>query len=187
MIAHAIQESIDVKQKLLEEKYVEQMRQVAESLIHAIRSGHTVYSIGNGGSAADAQHFAAELAGQFEKKERRPLPAIALTTNTSNITAIANDFGYEHIFSRQLVASAKKGDAVFAISTSGNSENIIHALKKARGLGLTTIGLTGENGGKMKEWCDRVIMVPSTKTARIQECHLLILHTLCEAIDEAFG
>lgn len=186
MIEHSIQESINLKQKLLQSPFPEQIQTIGNMMIDALKGGHTIYIAGNGGSAADAQHFAAELTGRY-RKERKGLPALALTTNTSNLTAIANDFNFSDIFSRQLEALAKEGDLFVAISTSGNSENIIKGLQKARELKLHTVGLAGNDGGKMKEWCDEIIVVPSKSTPRIQECHILIIHCWCELIDESFA
>lgn len=186
MIINSIQESIAVKQRLLEHPFPERIQTVGNTIISALKSGHTIFVAGNGGSAADAQHFVAELAGTYERKERKGLSAIALTTNTSNLTAIANDYGYQYIFSRQLEGLAEKGNVLVAISTSGNSENILQGLKTAKEMKLVTIGLTGGNGGKMKEWCDVIIAVPSMSTPRIQECHILIIHAICKMIDADF-
>lgn len=140
---------------------------------------------GNGGSAADSQHFAAELVSKF-RRERKALPAIALTVNTSVITAISNDYDYKKIFSRQIEALGENGDVAFFISTSGNSKNIIEAIGIAKKLGLFTIGMTGEDGGEMQNLCDLVLNVPSNKTPRIQEGHILIIHILCELIEKEF-
>ncbi len=138
---------------------------------------------GNGGSAADAQHLAAELVNRF-KKERAPLPAIALTTDTSILTAVANDYDFSEIFSKQILALGKKGDIALGISTSGKSPNVINALKVAKELGLYTVGLSGGDGGLMKELCDYLILVPSRETPRIQEGHLLFLHIFSELLEE---
>ncbi|MGC8731555.1 MAG: D-sedoheptulose 7-phosphate isomerase [Halothiobacillaceae bacterium] len=140
---------------------------------------------GNGGSAADAQHIAAELVGRFAHT-RRGLPAIALTTDSSALTSIGNDFGFDHVFARQVEALAREGDILIGISTSGNSRNVIEAVKVARKLGVTTIGLLGGSGGVLKELVDHVLIVPSHDTPRIQECHILIGHIWCAMIDEAF-
>ncbi|MEW6610783.1 MAG: D-sedoheptulose 7-phosphate isomerase [Patescibacteria group bacterium] len=187
MIRDAIKASIELKQKLLETPYPEQIQTIGETIIGALRQGNRIFIAGNGGSAADAQHFAAELVGIFENKQRRSLPALALTTNTSILTAIANDFGFEYVFSRQLEALAKEGDIFIAISTSGNSENIRRGLQKAREMNVKTIGLSGNDGGKMKTCCDEIIIVPSVSTPRIQECHIMITHIICETIDEYFS
>src|SRR5262249_16953986 len=139
---------------------------------------------GNGGSAADAQHLAAEFLGRY-LRERDPLPAVALNTNTSAITAIGNDYGYEHTFSRQLKALAVRGDVAVGISTSGHSKNVIEAMSVARAMGVTTIAMTGATGGKMKDLADILIAVPSKDTPRIQECHILAGHALCDAVEGA--
>ncbi len=141
--------------------------------------------MGNGGRAADAQHFAAELIGQFYYK-RKSLPAIALTTNTSIITSIANDYSYDDIFSRQVEGIGLKGDAIIGISTTCNSKNIIKALKVSRNIGIVTIGFTGNDGGEMKKYTDHIIKIPSTDTPRIQECHLIVSHIICEIVEESF-
>ena len=156
-----------------------------EMMISTLKKGNKVLLAGNGGSAADAQHIAAELSGRF-LKERRALPGIALTTDTSALTSIANDYGYEHVFSRQVEALASKGDLFIGISTSGNSQGIINAFDAAKNLQCKTLGLSGRNGGKMKELCDLNIIIPSEVTARIQEIHILIGHILCKAADDAF-
>ena len=148
----------------------------------AIVDGKKLLLFGNGGSAADAQHIAAELTGRY-KSERRGLPAIALTTDTSALTAIGNDYGYKEIFKRQVEALANKGDVVIGISTSGNSKNVIKALKKAKKLGCKTIGFSGKDGGRMSEVCDINIIVPSHDTPRIQEIHILIGHIICQSVD----
>ncbi len=147
-----------------------------------LKNGNKILLFGNGGSAADAQHIAAELTGRY-KVNRRGLPAIALTTDTSALTAIANDFGFKHIFSRQVEALAKEGDLLIGISTSGNSKNVIKALKLGREMGCKTIGLSGHDGGKMNAFCDLNIVVPSENTPRIQEMHIMIGHILCQAVD----
>jgi D-sedoheptulose 7-phosphate isomerase len=159
---------------------------LAELAIAALKRGNKIILFGNGGSAADAQHIAAELIGRFTKDKRRPLPAIALTTNTSLITAIANDYGVEEIFTRQLQALAKKGDLVIALSTSGNSPNVIEAVKLCKKLQVKTIGLTGQDGGKLKKLVDFAFCAPSNTTARIQECHITVGHVICKLIEEAF-
>ncbi len=147
-----------------------------------LKKGNKILLFGNGGSAADAQHIAAELTGRY-KVNRRGLPAIALTTDTSALTAIANDFGFKHIFSRQVEALAKEGDLLIGISTSGNSKNVIKALKLGREMGCKTIGLSGHDGGKMNAFCDLNIIVPSENTPRIQEMHIMIGHILCQAVE----
>ncbi|HIP03182.1 MAG TPA: D-sedoheptulose 7-phosphate isomerase [Campylobacterales bacterium] len=155
---------------------------VTDTLAH----GNKVLLCGNGGSAADAQHIAAELTGRY-KTERRGLPGIALTTDTSALTAIANDYGYDRVFDRQVEALAREGDLLIGISTSGNSKNVNNALKVAKELGCRTIGFSGRDGGGMSELCDVNIVVPSDDTPRIQEMHILIGHIMCQAIDDSFS
>jgi len=154
-----------------------------EVICGAIDNYGKLILVGNGGSAADAQHIAAEFTGRF-RIERNPLPAIALTTDTSALTAIGNDYGFDAIFSRQLHALGNAGDVLLAISTSGNSPNILNAVKSARKLHIQSIGLTGMGGGRLKDMCDRVISIPSSNTARIQEAHILIGHIFCELVDQ---
>jgi D-sedoheptulose 7-phosphate isomerase len=151
----------------------------------SIAAGGQLLLAGNGGSAADAQHIAAELTGRF-RRERRALPALALHGNSSAVTAIGNDYGYEHIFARELSAHARRGDILLAISTSGNSCNILRAIAAARDHGLTVIGLTGDDGGQMAPLCDVCVRVPSSSTPRIQEMHITIGHTICELVEERF-
>ncbi|HWU86381.1 MAG TPA: SIS domain-containing protein [Kofleriaceae bacterium] len=158
----------------------------AELMRDAVLAGKKVLLCGNGGSAADAQHIAAELVGRFVL-ERRPLPAIALTTDTSALTAIGNDYGYEHVFSRQVEALGAAGDVLVAITTSGTSKNVVAAAEVARRLGMKVIGLTGAKGAAFVAGCDAGVAVPSAVTARIQECHITIGHLLCEVLDEAFA
>ena len=145
-----------------------------------------LFVAGNGGSAADAQHIAAELTGRF-KRERQPLRAMALHGNTSALTAIGNDYGYEHVFARELSAHARPGDVLLAISTSGNSANILRAIEAARNHKVSVIGLTGGNGGRMRSVCDLCLSVPSKSTARIQEMHITIGHAICELLEERLG
>jgi len=156
-----------------------------EMIVTAIKNGNKVLLAGNGGSAADAQHIAAELSGRFVK-ERRALPGIALTVDTSALTAIANDYGYAHVFSRQLEALAQPGDLFIGISTSGNSQGILNAFEAAKKINCKTLGFSGRDGGKMNGLCDLNIVVPSEVTARIQEMHILIGHILCKAVDSLF-
>ena len=155
----------------------------AITCMNALSKGNKILLCGNGGSAADAQHIAAELVGRY-KTEWRGLPAIALTTDTSTITSIANDFGYSKIFERQVEAIANKGDVLIGISTGGTSLNVINALKIAKNLECKTIGLSGKGGGNFNDICDINIIVPSDDTARIQEMHILIGHTICHFIDQ---
>lgn len=154
-------------------------------VVSTLKNGKKILIFGNGGSAGDAQHIAAELTGRF-KKERRGLPAIALTTDTSALTAIGNDYGYDRVFSRQVEALAQEGDLVWGISTSGNSANVTQALELAKQMGCATLGLSGRNGGAMNGCCDINLVVPSDVTAHIQEMHIMIGHILCHLVDEAY-
>ncbi len=156
-----------------------------EMITDVIKSGNKVLVAGNGGSAADAQHIAAEMSGRFVK-DRKALPGIALTVDTSALTSIANDYGYHHVFSRQLEALARPGDLFIGISTSGNSPNILSAFEAAKNINCKTLGLSGRDGGKMNTACDLNIVVPSQITARTQEMHILIGHILCKAVDDLF-
>lgn len=186
LINQRTEESIAVKRALLETQ-ADTIAQVGAALVAAMRNGNTLFLFGNGGSAGDSQHIAAELVGRFTK-ERRALPAVALTTNTSALTALGNDYEYAIVFSRQLEAFGKPGDIAIGISTSGNSPNVLHGLETAKTLGMVTVGLTGETGGKTKTAADHCICVPSRDTARIQESHILIGHILCEIVEcELFG
>lgn len=162
-----------------------QIAKVGEILCECLNRGGTIFICGNGGSAADSQHFATELSGRY-KKERKALAAIALTTDTSALTAIGNDYGFEFVFSRQLEALANPKDVLIGISTSGKSPNVLEAFKKARALNVFCIGFSGKGGGVMNELCDYNLVVPSADTARIQEIHILLIHSLCELIDQAY-
>ena len=166
------------------ESCIPALTKAADALITAYLAGNKAIFFGNGGSAADAQHLAAEFLGRY-LREREPLPALALNTNTSAITAIGNDYGYEQTFSRQLRALSSRGDVAVGISTSGNSRNVVEALLCARELGLFTIALTGASGGQMRSLVDVLIDVPSAETPRIQECHILAGHALCDAVEAA--
>ena len=157
----------------------------AQLCIDCLKKGGKILLFGNGGSAADAQHIAAELVGRYKVK-RKGLPAIALTTDTSALTAISNDYGYNHIFDRQVEALVNKGDVAIGISTSGNSVNVINALKVASKLNCYTIGFSGQDGRAMKDICDITLDVPSEDTPRIQEMHILLGHTICHLIDQEF-
>jgi len=154
-------------------------------IVNALQNGNKILLCGNGGSAADAQHIAAELTGRY-KTERRGLPGIALTTDTSALTAIGNDYGYDRIFDRQVESLACDGDVVIGISTSGNSANVINALNVAKEMGCQTIGFSGRDGGAMNKVCDINLIVPSDNTPRIQEIHILLGHTICQIIDNNF-
>jgi len=181
LIKERIKESMEVKERFGEAE-IENIEKAAKAIIASLKAGGKVLVFGNGGSAADSQHIAAELVGRF-KKERKPFAAIALTTNTSALTAIANDYGYEAAFSRQVEALGRPGDVAIGISTSGNSPNVIEAVKKAKALGLKTIGLSGD-GGKLKAVCDISIAIPSKDTPRIQESHIMIGHIICELVED---
>jgi len=157
----------------------------SKMIIDTLKNGNKILLCGNGGSAADAQHIAAELTGRY-KTERRGLPGIALTTDTSALTAIGNDYGYDRVFDRQVESLAQKGDLIIGISTSGNSKNIINALNVAKDIGCTTIGFSGRDGGEMNNICDINLIVPSDNTPRIQEIHILLGHTICQIIDNNF-
>jgi D-sedoheptulose 7-phosphate isomerase len=178
-----IESSIEVHSRLLE-ACLPAMTVAAGALIAAYRNGRKALFFGNGGSAADAQHLAAEFLGRY-LRERSPLPALALHANTSAVTAIANDYGYEHVFSRQLQALAVAGDVAVGISTSGNSQSVLEAITVAREMGVYTIGLTGAAGGRMRGLVDVLIAAPSDETPRIQECHILVGHALCDAVEQA--
>jgi D-sedoheptulose 7-phosphate isomerase len=162
------------------------IQEAAGLLAGTLSQGGKVLLCGNGGSASDSQHLAAELTGRF-LKDRRPLAAVALTTDTSALTSIANDYGFDEVFSRQLLGLGSKGDCLLAISTSGNSRNVLRAAEAARAAGMHVIGLLGRDGGALRALCDVAIVVPSTTTARIQEAHIFIGHTLCAMVEEAMG
>jgi D-sedoheptulose 7-phosphate isomerase len=185
VISKRIEASIMVKQRLL--SHTEICAEVAERIIAAFRRGNKVLLFGNGGSAADAQHIAAEFVGRFYL-DRPALPAHALTVNTSSLTAIGNDYAYDQIFSREIEAFGQAGDVAIGISTSGNSRNVIEALRAAKQKGMVTVGMTGESGGQLKAVVDYCICVPSRDTPRIQEAHMLVGHILSELVEEAiFG
>ena len=154
----------------------------AEMICRALAEGHKILLCGNGGSAADAQHIAAELVGRYER-QRRAWPAIALTTDTSALTALGNDYGYAEVFARQVEALAVAGDLLLAISTSGGSANVLRAVERARSLGCRTLALTGAGGGELKTLCDVAVVIPSDRTSRVQEAHITIGHLWCEMID----
>ena len=168
------------------EKFIPDIEIIAEKMINALNNSGTIFWIGNGGSAADAQHMAAELIGRY-KKERKSLASIALTTDSSILTSISNDYHFDKIFSRQIEGLCKSQDIIIGLSTSGNSENIIQAIKAAKKIGAYTIILTGHEGGKLKSLGDISLIMPSQTTARIQEAHSLICHILCEMIDEYYA
>ena len=187
-IKEYIQASIETKQKILQDEGIqEKIRSAALAMVSAIRSGHKVLSAGNGGSAADAQHFAGELVSKFFF-DRPGLPAFSLATDTSVLTAIGNDYGYEHSFERQVQAVGQKGDVFLGISTSGNSKNIVAAVIEAKKKGIMTVALTGAKECQLDSLCDTVIKVPSASTSTIQESHIMIEHMICAIVeDEIFG
>jgi D-sedoheptulose 7-phosphate isomerase len=180
--------ALDDHRRLAEElaRHEGLIRQIARAIIEAIDDGHCVYLLGNGGSAADAQHIAAELIGRF-KRERRPLPAVALTTDTSNLLSIGNDYGFAHIFTRQVEGLVRPGDVVWALSTSGTSSNVIEAVHAARSLDACVIGFTGRTGGKLKPLCDHCLCVDHKSSDRIQEIHQIAYHLVCELVEEHFA
>jgi D-sedoheptulose 7-phosphate isomerase len=183
-IAREIQESISVKNDLARTA-AEQISEAATAIEASLRARGKLIVFGNGGSASDAQHMVAELVGRYAVK-RQALAAVALTTNASSLTAIANDFGFEEVFARQLEALAQPQDVVLAISTSGNSLNVLRALEAAKALGLKSIGLAGNDGGKLRNLVDICVIVPSASTPRIQEAHTLVIHILCGIVENAF-
>lgn len=183
-IRRAIVESISLKQAILADDHlISQIATAADSCIGAYRRGNRIILAGNGGSAADSQHIAAEFVSRFEF-ERPGLPALAITTDTSMLTAIGNDYGYERVFARQLEANSRAGDIFIGISTSGNSKNVLNALERCHGLGVTAVGLAGAEG-RIGEFCDICIRVPSTSTPRIQEAHIMIGHIICGLVESA--
>ncbi len=182
MILNELQAHKVVIQTVID-KLQEDILKASQMAVETLKRGNKILLFGNGGSAGDAQHIAAELTGRY-KTERRGLPAIALTTDTSAITAIGNDYGYQRIFDRQVEALANKGDLLIGISTSGNSPNVINALALGKEIGCQTLGMSGKGGGEMTVACDLNIIVPANDTARIQEMHILIGHIICQAIDE---
>jgi len=187
-IKNHIQESKNINNELLKDNsLLETIQKISLTIIELYQKGNKILIAGNGGSAADAQHIAGELVNRFYF-DRPGLAAIALTTDTSILTAIGNDYGYEKLFSRQIEANGAKGDLFIGISTSGNSKNIIEAFKISRSIGVTTVGLTGNSSGIMDDICDYCIKIPSTETPRIQESHTLIGHIICAIVEEAlFG
>jgi len=180
-IKESLLESAELK-RTVAETMADGIEKAIEAIRSDLKSGKKVLLMGNGGSAADAQHIAGELVGRF-KKERKAIPAISLSTDTSILTAIGNDYGFEKVFERQIEALGNKGDVVIGISTSGNSENVYRAMKLAKKMGLTTIGLLGNDGGKIKNLSDIALVVPSKNTPRIQETHITIGHIICEGVE----
>ena len=184
MIKKVIEESLSLKHKILnDENLIQEIENIANYCVFAYREDKKVLFCGNGGSAADAQHLAAELSGRFYY-DRAPLDAEALHVNSSYLTAVANDYDFSEVYSRIIKARGKEGDVLFCISTSGNSENILKAAKGAKEKGMKLVGMTGNNGGKLVKYCDYIIKVPSEKTPRIQENHILIGHIICEIIEQ---
>jgi len=184
-IEQAVNDSIHLKSQLLNEESIEFISQVSQIIVSQINKGGKVLLCGNGGSAADAQHFAAELVGRF-MKNRKPLPAVALTTDTSILTAIGNDYNFDSVFLRQVRALCTSNDILIGISTSGNSENIVEALKCARSIGAGIVALLGNTGGKCLQYADYSYVVNSCESARIQEIHLLVEHLICEFVEKAY-
>jgi D-sedoheptulose 7-phosphate isomerase len=185
-IKELIQESIDVKQKVLNDENLLQItNDIVSIILNAFRNNNRIYFCGNGGSAADAQHLAAEFSGRFYLN-RKALPAEALHCNTSYITAVANDYSYDDIYARLIEGIAVKGDVLIGLSTSGNSANIVKAFEAAKAMDVTTVGFTGLSGGVMKQASDYLINVPSMVTPRIQESHILIGHIICELVEEQY-
>jgi D-sedoheptulose 7-phosphate isomerase len=184
-VSQSIEASIAVKERLLSSpEVIATIAEVSEVLVKSMERGGKALLFGNGGSAADAQHIAAEFIGRFAF-DRPALPALALSVNPSCLTALSNDYGFDLIFSRQIEALGRRGDVAIGISTSGDSQNVIRGVSSARRLGLLTVGLTGSNGGELKNAVDYCIRVPSDETPRIQECHILIGHIISELVEEA--
>ena len=185
LLARSWREHAETIQQLIDSRLIE-IEQAGQLILTALKSGNKVLLCGNGGSAADAQHIAAELVGRYEK-ERRSFPAVSLTTDTSALTALSNDYGYEDVFARQVDGLAVSGDVLVAISTSGRSPNVLKAADRARALGCKAIALTGGDGEPLASRCDLAVVVPSKRTARVQEAHITIGHLWCEMIDRAIG
>ncbi len=184
LVLDRVQRSIEVKQALLVDSvFRELVVQAAMQIANSLRAGGKVLFFGNGGSAADAQHLAAEFTGRY-LKERRALPALALHGNSSAVTAIGNDYGFDLVFARQMEAFGKEGDVAIGISTSGNSRNVLLALEVAKSKAIYTVALAGASGGKIKDVADCTICIPSEETPRIQECHILTGHIICEIVEE---
>jgi D-sedoheptulose 7-phosphate isomerase len=184
-IEEIIRKSIAVKQEILSDEHlIGEIRDIAETCAEAFCQGNKVLLCGNGGSAADAQHLAAEFSGRFYY-DRPPLPAEALHVNTSYMTAVANDYSFEEVYARLVRAMGQQGDVLIALSTSGNSPNILKAISVAHEIGMIVIGMTGQSGGKMKDQCDFLVNVPSSDTPRIQESHILIGHIICEMVESS--
>ena len=185
-ISEYLEQSIAVLKKTNSETLLQKLTSIAELLTSALRDGGKILLAGNGGSAGDAQHIAGEFLSRLNF-DRAPLAAIALTVDTSVLTAVANDYGYEQVFARQLQALAVSGDVAVGLSTSGNSPNVIEAIQTARQMGVYTIGFTAASGGRMREIVDVLIAAPSNETPRVQECHILVGHALCDAVEHAIA
>lgn len=182
IIEQRFTDHLEVLQKVMASDLPQKLERCAECVENALSEGHKVLFCGNGGSAADSQHMAAEFVGRF-RKERKGLAAIALTVDTSILTAVANDYGYDKVFARQVQALGEPGDVLVSISTSGNSKNVLLAIEEAKAKGIICIGMTAEGGGKMADACDICLAVPAKVTARVQEMHILMGHVLCELVD----
>jgi D-sedoheptulose 7-phosphate isomerase len=185
MLQRSLEEHLEAIGRLLDGK-LEEIEQGGQLICDTLGAGNKILLCGNGGSAADAQHIAAELVGRYEG-QRRSFPAIALTTDTSALTALSNDYGFEQVFARQVAGLATSGDLLIAISTSGKSPNIINAVEQARALGCKVVGLTGESGEPLASLCDLAVVVPANRTSRVQEAHITIGHLWCEMVDRAQG
>jgi len=185
-IKNIIEESISVKEKVLKsDRIIETLQKIVNELVAALKKGNRIYFCGNGGSAADAQHLAAEFSGRFYT-DRDALPAEALHCNTSYLTAVANDYSYDVVYARLVKGIGQKGDVLVGLSTSGNSSNIVKAFEVAKEKGILTIGFTGEGGGKMKSLSDFLLDIPSKNTPRIQESHIMLGHIICQLVEERF-
>jgi len=184
IIEKNIQNAIELKQAILSDKnMIQSIIQLSNLIVDRYKNDRKVLFCGNGGSAADAQHLATELSGRYYY-DRPPLFAEALNSNTAYLTAVANDYSFDEIYARLVRAMGRKNDVLIGLSTSGNSQNVINALIQAKKNGMTTVGFTGEDGGKMNDWCDFIFKVPSKNTPRIQECHMLIGHSICEFVEQ---
>ena len=183
-ISDILNDSFNNLQKVINDKgLILEIETITTKIIKAFKDGNKLLLCGNGGSASDAQHIAAELSGRFIK-ERKPLYAEALHVNSSYMTAVSNDYGFEYTYSRMLEAIGKKGDVLIALSTSGNSENVVNAIKMANSLEMLSVGMSGASGGKIKELCQHNIIIPSSNTARIQEAHIIVGHIFCQIIED---
>lgn len=184
IIKRNLQDALDVKSKMInDEQLLNLIDLISNQLVTCYNQEGKVLFCGNGGSAADAQHLSAELSGRYYY-DRPPLSSEALHVNTSYLTAVANDYSYELVYARMVKAIGKKGDVIIGLSTSGNSKNVVEALKAAQNKGMVTIGFTGKNGGKIVDYCDIHLAIPSTDTPRIQECHMVVGHTICEIVEK---